>query len=58
MDKNKLQVMWQIVDGYQSVQWAAAKLKKSERTIKRYAARLRLNPNGYTIELALDGELS
>lgn len=44
MDKNKLKVMWQVVDGYQSVHWAAAKLKKSERTIKRYAARLRTNP--------------
>ena len=29
MDKNKLEVMWQVVDGLQSVHWAAAKLKKS-----------------------------
>ena len=45
MDKNKLKVMWQVVDGYQSVHWAAAKLKKSERIIKRYAARLKSNPD-------------
>ena len=45
MDKNKLQIMWKVVDGYQSVHWAAARLQKSERTIKRYAARLRLNPD-------------
>ena len=45
MDKNKLKVMWQVVDGYQSVHWASAKLKKSERIIKRYAARLKSNPD-------------
>ena len=45
MDKNKLQVMWQVVDGYQSVYWAAAKLHKSPKTIRRYAARLRANQN-------------
>ena len=44
MDKKKLEVMWQVVDGSQSVQWAAVTLGKSEKTIKRYVARLKTNP--------------
>ena len=44
MDRQRLEVMKQVVDGRQSIQWAAAKLKKSERTIKRYKARLEVNP--------------
>lgn len=44
MDKNKLEVMWQVVDGSHSVHWAAAKLNKSEKTVRRYVAQLRENP--------------
>ena len=64
MDRHKLEVMRQVVDGSQTVQWAAAKLKKSERTIKRYKARLLANPEddlihknrGRTPVNKLDGE--
>ena len=44
MDEHKVEVMRQVVEGKQTIQWAAAKLKKSERTIKRYKARLVENP--------------
>ena len=44
MDRNKLEIIQQVVEGRQSVQWAAAKLRKSEKTIKRYVRRLKKDP--------------
>lgn len=35
MDRQRLEVMKQVVDGKQSIQWAAAKLKKSKRATKK-----------------------
>jgi transposase len=45
MDRYRIETVQEAVSGRQSVQWAAAKLRKSERTIKRYTARLRKNPD-------------
>ena len=42
MDEKKLEVMKMIVDGEKSISWAAAKLKRSEKTIRRYRKRIRM----------------
>ena len=44
MDRYKIEIVQNVVSGRQSVQWAAAKLDRSERTIKRYVTRLHKNP--------------
>jgi transposase len=44
MDKHRIEVIQDVVSGRQSVQWAAAKLGRSEKTVKRYATRLHKNP--------------
>lgn len=45
MDEKKLEVMKMVVDGEKSISWAAAKLKRSEKTIRRYRKELLENPN-------------
>ena len=45
MDEKKLEVMKMVVDGERSISWAAAKLKRSEKTIRRYRKELLENPN-------------
>ena len=45
MDEKKLEVMKMVVDGERSILWAAAKLKRSEKTIRRYRKELLENPN-------------
>ncbi len=45
MDKKKLEVMKMVVNGEKSIPWAAAKLKRSEKTIRRYRTELLENPN-------------
>lgn len=43
MEKKRLEVVQEVANQKQSVAWAAAKLRKSERTIKRYVARIKTN---------------
>ena len=45
MDEKKLEIMKMVVDGEKSISWAAAKLKRSEKTIRRYRKELLENPN-------------
>lgn len=45
MDEKKLEVMKIVVVGEKSISWAAAKLKRSEKTIRRYRKELLENPN-------------
>lgn len=45
LDEKKLEVMKMVVDGEKSISWAAAKLKRSEKTIRRYRKELLENPN-------------
>lgn len=45
MDEKKLEIMKMVVDGEKSISWAAAKLKRSEKTIRRYRKELLANPN-------------
>lgn len=45
MDEKKLEVMKMVVNGEKSISWAAAKLKRSEKTIRRYRKELLENPN-------------
>jgi hypothetical protein len=45
LDEKKLEVMKMVVDGEKSISWAAAKLKRSEKTIRRYRKELLANPN-------------
>ena len=45
MDEKKLEVMKMVVDGERSISWVAAKLKRSEKTIRRYRKELLENPN-------------
>ena len=45
MDEKKLEVMKMVVGGEKSISWAAAKLKRSEKTIRRYRKELLENPN-------------
>ena len=45
MDEKKLEVMKMVGDGERSISWAAAKLKRSEKTIRRYRKELLENPN-------------
>lgn len=45
MDEKKLEVMKMVVNGEKSISWAAAKLKRSEKTIRRYRTELLENPN-------------
>lgn len=45
MDEKKLEVMKMVVSGEKSIAWAAAKLKRSERTIRRLRKKLLNNPD-------------
>ena len=45
LDEKKLEIMKMVVDGEKSISWAAAKLKRSEKTIRRYRKELLENPN-------------
>ena len=45
MDEKKLEVMKMVVDREKSISWAATKLKRSEKTIRRYRKELLENPN-------------
>jgi O6-methylguanine-DNA--protein-cysteine methyltransferase len=45
LDEKKLEVMKMVVDREKSISWAAAKLKRSEKTIRRYRKELLENPN-------------
>ena len=45
MDEKKLEVMKMVVEGEKSISWAAAKLKRSDKTIHRYRKDLPENPN-------------
>ena len=45
MDEKKLEVMKMVVSGEKSIAWAAAKLKRSERTIRRLKKKLLNNPD-------------
>lgn len=44
MDRHKIEVVEQVANGSQSVHWAAAKLNRSVKTIKRYVSRIMQNP--------------
>jgi hypothetical protein len=44
MDNHRIEVVENVVNGRQSVQWVAAKLDRCGKTIKRYVTRLRKNP--------------
>ena len=45
LDKKKLEVMTMVVNGERSIAWAAAKLGRSEKTIRRLKKKLLENPN-------------
>ena len=45
MDKKKLEIMKAVVRRERPLAWAAAKLKRSEKTIRRYRRELQENPN-------------
>ena len=45
LDEKKLEVMKMVVSGEKSIAWAAAKLKRSEKTIQRLRKKLLNNPN-------------
>ena len=45
MNEKKLEVMKMVVDGEKTISWAAAKLKRSVKTIRRYRKKLIENPN-------------
>ena len=44
MDEKKLEFMKMVVSGEKSIAWAAAKLNRSEKTIRRYRKELLENP--------------
>ena len=45
MDEKKLEVMRMVVSGEKSIAWAAAKLKRSEKSIRRYKRKLLADPD-------------
>lgn len=45
LDEKKLEIMKMVVSGEKSIAWASAKLRRSEKTIRRYRKELAENPN-------------